>query len=460
MPPLTDRELNAPGGMSTIDGGYMSGYNPALNTPTPTAPSPVSAPTPTPVSAMAQPAPAVPGPNMGSEPDRIKNEALSIQEILNGRQENNAGFNTGGYEEVYQPTPFDEARANREATRNQMRLYQAEIDATNQVYDQLLNEARIQGTGRLGSQRASAARGGLLGSDFANSQKATVQSFNTDIQRGIGAERTAAIGNIMGKVRQSVLDEVTAKRNARQQGAEEYMDFLTRRGERRDNFKNQLVQDAITQGFDLTQLSEEELGEYLKDSGISAADLLATYQRTQAQQEAANAESGVNDFGFMSTSGGIFRTDPATGEALFIPSGGAGTTSGGSPGRAGAISAPEEVTAFDQARNVISQNPELTDDQIKAALLEQTDLNVTEINSLIDTRENRSIPNFDTQVDTIAEKIFENFDTIEEAQQFADRGEITSGGKKYKLTPEQIQALKTSIEEQRGFFQRLIPGGR
>lgn len=457
MPPLNDRELNAPGGQSVLPNGAQTGlptnFNPSISTGGVNPDFGGSSPTAS--------APTAPGVDINSELNRIQTEALSIQDILNGRQNNNTGFNTGGYEEVYQADPFDEDAANRAATRNQMKLYQAEIDATNQVYDQLLNEARIQGTGRLGSQRAGAARGGLLGSDFANSQKANVQSYNTDINRGIGAERTAAIGNIMSKVRDSVLTEVTAKRNARQAGAEEYMDFLTRRGERRDNFKNQLVQDAITQGFDLTQLSEQELGEYLKDSGINAQDLLATYQRTQAEQAAQAAESPANDFGFMSTSGGIFRTDPATGEAMFIPSGGAsGTSSTGSTGGGSSTGASEGVTAFDQARDVISQNSELTDDQIKAALLEQTDLNVTEINSLIDTRENRSIPNFDTQVDTIAEKIFENFDTIEEAQQFADRGEITSGGKKYKLTPEQIQALKTSIEEQRGFFQKLIPGGR
>jgi hypothetical protein len=44
--------------------------------------------------------------------------------------------------------------------------YQGQLDALNGVYNDQINQARIRGQGRLGSQTAMQARGGLLGSDF------------------------------------------------------------------------------------------------------------------------------------------------------------------------------------------------------------------------------------------------------------------------------------------------------
>lgn len=301
-----------PGGMSTLPLGGATG-----------APPDLAAPTNYNLDMGGADVPA-PKPTRAETIESIRNEALRIQDTLNTMQGeqtvgNLIGLSTPDTEESY--APFDEEAARRAAQRNQMRLYQAEIDATNQVYDQLLNEARIEGQGRLGSQRAAAARGGLLGSDFAGAQKDRVQGFNEDIRRGISAERTAAIGNIMGNVRRAVVEEVEAKRAARQAGAEEYLNFITRKNERRESNAQRFAQDFIAQQQDPSNFDEAELNEMLAGSGVTPADLIRYYgQLTQ--------EEGV-DFGFMSTSGGIFRTDPSTGEATFIPGGGSRGSSGG-----------------------------------------------------------------------------------------------------------------------------------
>jgi len=181
----------------------------------------------------------------------------------------------------------------RKSQRNQLALHQAEIDATNQVFDQLLNEARLQGQGRLGSQRASAARGGLLGSDFAGSQKNKVEGFNNDINRGIGAERSAAIGAIMGNVRSSVQTEIRDKREARQAGATEYLNFLTRSDERRDNNAALFANDFLSQGQNPADFTDEELTEMLQGSGVSKADLIRNYSSAQASSESAGAETAL-----------------------------------------------------------------------------------------------------------------------------------------------------------------------
>ena len=84
----------------------------------------------------------------------------------------------------------------------------------------MLNQARLEGQGRLGSTRAISARSGLLGSDFGSAQKEKILWYNSDVNSGIQAERSAKIGTILGRVRQSVLDEIKLKNDARQQGRE------------------------------------------------------------------------------------------------------------------------------------------------------------------------------------------------------------------------------------------------
>ena len=444
MTPLTELERNAVGGQSTPPMGAQTGlptnFNPTLSMGN-VALDWGGGASSTPVASPIQ------EPTIGDQLSGIKSEALRIQDILNQRQAEESAFlmQTVSDDPDFIDTDVDEDAINR-AT---LKMFQDQIDATNQVYDQLLGEARLEGEGRIGSQRAIAARGGLLGSDFAGSQKARVQDFNTDQQRSIQAERTAAIGAILGTARQTAQEEIANRRAARQQGAENWLDYIANSQQNRLNNINSVAQAFLAQGINPTEMDETEIAAIASEIGAQPADIITAYQANQA-------EGGADgDFGFMSTSGGIFRTDPATGEAVFIPSGGGGTTGAG-----GTITETgTEISPFDAARTIISENPQLTDDQIKAALLEQTGLNVTEINSLIDTRENRQLPTFDDNVTSqIVNKLRDTFD-YNAAVAYIEAGQITSGGKKYTLTDEQKQQLKAALDDERGFFERLIPGG-
>jgi hypothetical protein len=204
-------------------------------------------------------------------------------------------------------------------------------------------------------------------------------------------------------------------------------------------------------------MDETEIATIAGEIGATPADIITAYQQNLPEE----GVGGGTDFGFMSTSGGIFRTDPATGEAVFIPSGGVtgGTSSGGSTGTTTGGETTTEVSAFDQAREVISQNPKMTDEEIRVALREQTDLSVSDVNSLIDTRDNRQLPNFNDDLALqIVGRLRDNFD-YDDAVSYIESGTITSGGKKYVLTDEQKQALKDTLDAERGFFERWIPGG-
>jgi len=294
---LTDAERNAPAGMSTIDGGVATGRNPILDN----VPAPVAAPAPAP--AQSSPAQSVvtgepvaePAPTNMETLQGIKTEALRIQDILNQRQADEAGsgFNAPGVEEGTTTDPFDVEAEQRRSQRAQLKLHQAEIDATNQVYDQLLNEARVQGQGRIGSTRAIGARGGLLGSDFAGAQKAGQQAANKQERDGIQAERQAKIGNIMGKVRSSALADVEQRRLAYSTNAEAVLADIKGQKERRQNNINAFAESLLAQGIDIEDLSPEELNAFATESGITEDELRNGYAVYKAQADAQGAAAGL-----------------------------------------------------------------------------------------------------------------------------------------------------------------------
>ena len=287
---LTDAERNAPAGMSTIDGGVMTGNNPLLNN----VPAPVAAP------AQSAPAQSVvtgepvaePAPTNMETLQGIKTEALRIQDILNQREEG-SGFAAPGVEQGTTTDPFDVEAEQRRSQRAQLRLHQAEIDATNQVYDQLLNEARVQGQGRIGSTRAIGARGGILGSDFAGAQKQAQIGANTQEQRGIQAERQAKIGNIMGEVRSAALADVEQRRLAYSTNADAVLADIKGQKERRQNNINAFAESLLAQGIDIEDLSPEELNAFATESGIAEDELRNGYAVYKSQADAQGAAAGL-----------------------------------------------------------------------------------------------------------------------------------------------------------------------
>lgn len=180
------------------------------------------------------------------------------------------------YEEIY-GSPINEGDVQQDT----LRMFQAEIDAVNEAYDQLRQDEVLMGTGRLGRQRAMAARGGILGSDFAASQKGKVQDFNTGQLKGIEAERQARIGSILGTARQTAAQEIANKRAARQQGAENYLAYLASAGDRRQSNIEQLATSVFTQGFAPEEILDE-LTEAANQMGVPIQDVIAAYHNIKA----------------------------------------------------------------------------------------------------------------------------------------------------------------------------------
>jgi hypothetical protein len=171
---------------------------------------------------------------------------------------------------------------------NQMRMFQAEIDAVNQLYGNMLTQAQREGTGRLGSTTAMSARAGTLGSDFGMAQHEQTAGFNREIEGGIRAENAARIQAIMGNVRSSVAREMAEKRAAKEAGAQNYLEFLRHSSERRTSRSQQLAQTILMQDQDPETLNWDEI---LKGSDIDKNDVMNFYTQAKQERDAQQAEA-------------------------------------------------------------------------------------------------------------------------------------------------------------------------
>ena len=183
----------------------------------------------------------------------------------------------------------DENRINRDV----LRMYQKEIDATNEIYRQQMNQARLVGEGRLGSTRAIGARSGVLGSDFGAAQKQKVVDYNTDIYRSIDAEKAAAIGAIEGTARRDAAAQIAEKRAAKEAGVEKWLEYLGKQGERKISRQQAFIKDLIAKGVSPEEINPEKLAEYASQLGTSADELSYMYKDVLAENEAATREEDL-----------------------------------------------------------------------------------------------------------------------------------------------------------------------
>jgi hypothetical protein len=336
-PLLAPAPINAPGAMQYRDGGQATMIPPTITT-TPTAPV-ATPPMPTGnTTSTAQP-------NIQSELDRIKKEALGIQSAINQLPQEptiQQSFAAPTPDQFGDPSveaylrnlatnPVDE-ESIRQA---QMRMFQQQIDATNQIYSGLMQEAQFQGQGRLGSQRAISARSGLLGSDFGASQKETVMDYNRQIERGIAAEQAAKIAAIMGEARSSAATEIREKNQARMQGADAYLKYLAGARERKASNLQKLAGAMLEQGASPFDMDEQTLKEIAQQYGTTIGDIQSTFQTFKSQSDAeaeanllkrTKTEAEINKLNmeiekgqWQSIGEGTMLINPTTGERIKNP---------------------------------------------------------------------------------------------------------------------------------------------
>lgn len=290
--------------------GFLGGDN--LNAPGSTVrveqpAAPAQAPTPSNSTTAYGPVQPTVGSVMGTAPatnpnstiaqslESIRQQALALQAQLPTETKSTKRFNS--------PTPLSDpekpwspmtSQQEREIQRNQMQLFQKEIDATNQIYDQMVRQAQLQGEGRLGSTAAMGGRAGLMGSDFQAAQVSNVEAENRGIISGIEGERLARIEGILGKGRKSAADEIAAKNQANREGAEAKIKFMAEKQDRKSKNLTKLAQSLLEQEIDPSELSEKELSEIAKSYGTTVNDVKDSYNSIKVSSDAETAKTALS----------------------------------------------------------------------------------------------------------------------------------------------------------------------
>jgi len=193
--------------------------------------------------------------------------------------------------------------------RNTLAMFQAEIDAVNEIYAQKYKEQQTTGLGNLGSSTAIQARSGLLGSDFGQAQTRKVEQQNNEQLALINSEKAAKIGSIMGLVRQSVADEIKAKREAQQKGAKDYLDFLGKQAERNQTKLSNVAKAMLLNGLKPEDVDPAELDTLAEQLGVSKNELMLAYTAEEESQAAAKRKAELEGRFTLSEGQAMYNAD-------------------------------------------------------------------------------------------------------------------------------------------------------
>lgn len=209
--------------------------------------------------------------------------------------------------------PIDE-QTIREQT---MKRFQAEIDATNQYYNEMKRERQAaeaqRGLARLGTGTAVQAKRGLLGSTFGNSQTDTIENYTQQNQNAIAqavdSERNAMVQQLLGKARTESQKEIDDKLAARTKGAQEYIDFLKGTASRKEERVSSAVANLLASGSDPDEATYKALAAEL---GIDVPSLKTKYKQSAASAEAEAAKNApkpvvIDGVGYLLQSDGTYK---------------------------------------------------------------------------------------------------------------------------------------------------------
>jgi hypothetical protein len=218
-----------------------------------------------------------------------------------------------GYTAVAEDPRVVEARLIQEQTNQvvdpetlyQQRLtrQQSEIDAQNNIYNDLINQSRINNAakykGRIESRQFAQGRAGQIGSGTGEAGINAVQDANTQEQNAVeavfNAQRVQAIAGIKGEIRKSSEAEAIANREARMKGADAIISNAALRATTRATTAKKAVKGLLAAGVDVSKMTDEEKKSYLEGIGISASDWNAISGEevasvNKAKEESAKAE--------------------------------------------------------------------------------------------------------------------------------------------------------------------------
>lgn len=205
-------------------------------------------------------------------------------------------------------TPVDEQGIRSNVINN----LQAEIDATNSIYAQKLQDAKVAGANLLGSTAAQDARRGLTGSDFSTADTYNANTKNNATYSEIGNEQAAAIAAIVDKGNTEATNEISQKQTAQKNGADSYINFLNAASSRQQTRASNAAQAALSGGIDLTSAPAATIKAIADSYQIDPNALVTSFV---AAKNAANTTAATLTKPIASTAGDTeSQFNPATGK--------------------------------------------------------------------------------------------------------------------------------------------------
>lgn len=170
------------------------------------------------------------------------------------------------------PTSFSDA--DTEAVRTKIgNDMQNRIDAIDTKYVSIFAKDAQDANERLGENRATRARGGLLGSERGNAQKENVVGLNKKVADATQSAKQAEINSVYDRIDARADAEIQSKRAEASSNAQDYQDYLkTRREEARTDIKT-----LGAGGISLADIDKNDLAELKKDAGIQDDVLFEAY---------------------------------------------------------------------------------------------------------------------------------------------------------------------------------------
>lgn len=215
------------------------------------------------------------------------------------------------YKDMMNPVDENKIRSDTQAR------FQAEIDALNRIYAEKKAQERIAGQGRLGQATAVNARRGLIGSDFGTANIGAVETQNRQVQDAIDSELGLKLSGIYSKISQDAKSEAEAKIAARQQGAQQYIEFLKGASQRKEDRVNGTIANILGNNVEPDESMFSSIASQL---GTSVEDIKARYNaakaKTATQNKLIEVSPGASLFDQNGRLIGTAPNKPTNGEPL------------------------------------------------------------------------------------------------------------------------------------------------
>lgn len=300
----------------------------------------------------------------------------------------------------------EKPKTEAELVEERRKQAQAQIDAINKGFDNIIAGEREAGAVRDARTRAINLASGLGGSDFASANAEETSKKTRDIIAGKENERALAIASVFDKVDQRAREDAVTASAKYKADAETSLKSLK---ERQKSAKEDIA-TLGKQGMTIEKLKEKDpelLKALLEQSGYSELGLKAyLLENAPKAEKLGDAEANGKKFYFFKNADGTVRTEtievPGLGETdklVIAPDGtpivynDKGEVRIAEGFYEGQFAKPENPTSGDiqnadyqKGQKFVADNPDASPEELEQALRGNTKLSDSDINNLLKTK--------------------------------------------------------------------------